>query len=206
MDLTGEYQLAAARQQVWAALNDADVLRRCIPGCKELEQKSPSEFAAIVALKIGPVSATFKGSVNLEDIDAPNGYRIVGQGNGGVVGFAKGGATVRLADNGGGTLLSYIAKAEVGGKLASLGGRLIQSTSKKLADQFFSAFANEMQQSLVRQPDRLSRISTDPWIWGDLIWAIGARIEHQALKIIPDITVPRRYDQRLGRMTRLGRA
>jgi carbon monoxide dehydrogenase subunit G len=206
MDLTGEYQLAAARQQVWAALNDADVLRRCIPGCKELEQKSPSEFAAIVALKIGPVSATFKGSVNLEDIDAPNGYRIVGQGNGGVVGFAKGGATVRLADNGGGTLLSYIAKAEVGGKLASLGGRLIQSTSKKLADQFFSAFANEMQQSLVRQPDRLSRISTDPWIWGDLIWTIGARIEHQALKIIPDITVSRRYDQRLGRMTRLGRA
>jgi carbon monoxide dehydrogenase subunit G len=84
MDLTGEYQLAASRQQVWAALNDADVLRRCIPGCKELEQKSPSEFAAIVALKIGPVSATFKGSVNLEDIDAPNGYRIVGQGNGGV--------------------------------------------------------------------------------------------------------------------------
>ena len=146
MDLTGEYQLAATRQQVWAALNDADVLRRCIPGCKELEQKSPSEFAAIVALKIGPVSATFKGSVNLEDIDAPNGYRIVGQGNGGVVGFAKGGATVRLADNGGGTLLSYVAKAEVGGKLASLGGRLIQSTSKKLADQFFSAFANEMQQ------------------------------------------------------------
>jgi carbon monoxide dehydrogenase subunit G len=122
------------------------VLRRCIPGCKELEQKSPSEFAAIVALKIGPVSATFKGSVNLEDLDAPNGYRIVGQGNGGVVGFAKGGATVRLADNGGGTLLSYVAKAEVGGKLASLGGRLIQSTSKKLTDHFFSAFANEMQQ------------------------------------------------------------
>src|SRR5262249_25318642 len=121
MDLTGEYQLAATRQKVWAALNDADVLRRCIPGCKELEQKSPSEFAAIVALKIGPVSATFKGSVNLEDIDAPNGYRIVGQGNGGVVGFAKGGATVRLADNGSGTLLSYVAKAEVGGKLASLG-------------------------------------------------------------------------------------
>jgi uncharacterized protein len=146
MDLTGEYQLAASRQQVWAALNDADVLRRCIPGCKELEQKSPSEFAAIVALKIGPVSATFKGSVNLEDLDAPNGYRIVGQGNGGVVGFAKGGATVRLADNGGGTLLSYVAKAEVGGKLASLGGRLIQSTSKKLTDHFFSAFANEMQQ------------------------------------------------------------
>ena len=145
MDLTGEYQLAATRQKVWAALNDADVLRRCIPGCKELEQKSPSEFAAIVALKIGPVSATFKGSVKLEDIDAPNGYRIVGQGNGGVVGFAKGGATVRLADNGSGTLLSYVAKAEVGGKLASLGGRLIQSTSKKLADQFFSAFANEMQ-------------------------------------------------------------
>jgi uncharacterized protein len=145
MDLTGEYQLAAPRQQVWAALNDAAVLRLCIPGCKELEQKSADEFAAVVALKIGPVSATFKGNVKLEDVDPPNGYRIVGQGNGGVVGFAKGGATVRLADSGEGTLLTYVAKAEVGGKLASLGGRLIQSTSKKLADQFFSAFADHIQ-------------------------------------------------------------
>ena len=144
MDLSGEYQLSATRQQVWAALNDPDVLRRCIPGCKELEQKTPTEFAATVALKIGPVSATFKGSVTLHEIDAPNGYRIVGQGNGGVVGFAKGAVTVRLIDAAEGTLLVYVAKAEVGGKLASLGNRLIQSTSKKLADQFFSAFAREM--------------------------------------------------------------
>ena len=154
MDLTGEYQLAAAREQVWTALNDSEVLKRCIPGCKELEQKSSSEFAATVTLKIGPVSATFKGSVNLEDIDAPNGYRIVGQGNGGVIGFAKGGAAVRLTDIDGGTLLTYVAKAEVGGKLASLGGRLIQSTSKKLADQFFSAFANEMARVSTLAPSR----------------------------------------------------
>ncbi|MBX9589685.1 MAG: carbon monoxide dehydrogenase subunit G [Hyphomonadaceae bacterium] len=152
MDLTGEYRLVATKEQVWAALNDPEVLKRCIPGCKELEQKSPTEFAAIVALKIGPVSATFKGSVNLEDIDAPNGYRIVGQGNGGIAGFAKGGATVRLAESEGGALLTYVAKAEVGGKLAALGARLIQSTSKKLADQFFSAFAGEMSQGSPHAP------------------------------------------------------
>jgi len=150
MDLTGEYQLAAARQQVWAALNDADVLRRCIPGCKELEQKSPSEFAAIVALKIGPVSATFKGSVNLEDIDAPNGYRIVGQGNGGVVGFAKGGATVRLADNGGGTLLSYIAKAEVG-----------ENWRRSAAASFNRPRKNWPISSSRRLPTRCSKVSSD---------------------------------------------
>ncbi|KAB2912637.1 MAG: carbon monoxide dehydrogenase subunit G [Hyphomicrobiaceae bacterium] len=149
MDLTGEYTLAASKESVWAGLNDPDVLKRCIPGCKELEQQSPTRFTATVALKIGPVSATFKGSVELQDMNPPNGYRIVGQGSGGIAGFAKGGATVWLTENEGGTVLTYTANAEVGGKLASLGARLIQSTSKKLADQFFSAFANEMSRSEV---------------------------------------------------------
>ncbi len=144
MDLVGEYTLAVPRERVWAGLNDPEMLRRCIPGCKDLEQQSPTRFAATVALKIGPVSATFKGSVELQDMEPPAGYRIVGQGNGGIAGFAKGGAVVILAEAEGGTLLTYTAKAEVGGKLASLGGRLIQSTSKKLADQFFSTFASEM--------------------------------------------------------------
>jgi carbon monoxide dehydrogenase subunit G len=148
MDLTGEYSIPAPKQRVWDALNDPDMLRRCIPGCKELEQKSPTEFAAVVALKVGPVSATFKGNVELQDIDAPNGYRIAGQGNGGVAGFAKGGAVVRLTESEGETMLTYTANAEVGGKLASLGARLIQSTSKKLADQFFSTFADAMSRNV----------------------------------------------------------
>jgi uncharacterized protein len=100
MDLTGEYTLAAPKECIWAGLNDLEVLKRCIPGCKELEQQSPTRFAATVALKIGPVSATFRGSVELQDMDPPNGYRIVGQGNGGIAGFAKGGALVRLTDGG----------------------------------------------------------------------------------------------------------
>ncbi|HRF08270.1 MAG TPA: carbon monoxide dehydrogenase subunit G [Xanthobacteraceae bacterium] len=143
MDLSGEYQLNAPKEKVWAALNDPAVLARCIPGCKELLQTSDNAFAAKVALKVGPVSATFSGNVTLEDIDAPNGYRIAGQGSGGIAGFAKGGAIVRLEEREGVTVLTYEAKADIGGKLASLGSRLITATSKKLADQFFSSFARE---------------------------------------------------------------
>lgn len=144
MDITGQYRIEAPREIVWAALNDPEVLKRCIPGCKELEQKSPSEMTAKVALKIGPISATFTGNVTLTDLDPPNGYAINGQGQGGAAGFAKGRATVKLTEAGEGTDLAYTAKAEVGGKLASLGGRLIQATSKKLADEFFGNFAREL--------------------------------------------------------------
>ncbi|MCJ2050327.1 SRPBCC family protein [Methylobacterium sp. J-070] len=144
MDITGEYRIAAPRAAVWAALNDPAVLARCIPGCKELTQVSPEEFAAKVALKIGPVSATFAGTVRLEDIRAPEGYTLTGQGNGGMAGFAKGRAAVALRQEDVETVLTYEAKAEIGGKIASLGGRLIQATSRKLADQFFGAFAAEL--------------------------------------------------------------
>lgn len=146
MDIAGQYRIGAPREVVWAALNDADVLKRCIPGCKELEQKSPTELAAKVGLKIGPISATFTGQVTLENLNPPAGYTIVGQGSGGAAGFAKGSAEVVLAEAEGGTEtdLSYTAKADVGGKLAALGGRLIQATSKKLADDFFGAFAAEL--------------------------------------------------------------
>lgn len=147
MDLSGEYQLDAPKEKVWAAMNDPVVLARCIPGCKELEQTSDSAFSAKVALKIGPVSATFSGTVTLEDIDAPNGYRIVGQGNGGLAGFAKGGAIVRLEEREAITVLTYEAKADIGGKIASLGSRFISATSKKLADQFFSSFAKEFEKN-----------------------------------------------------------
>ncbi len=144
MDITGQYRIEAPRDVVWAALNDAEVLKRCIPGCKELEQKSPTEMTAKVTLKIGPISATFNGNVTLEDLDPPNGYTIVGQGQGGAAGFAKGRAAVTLTEAGDATDLAYTAKAEVGGKLATLGGRLIQATSKKLADEFFGNFVREL--------------------------------------------------------------
>ena len=144
MDMSGEYVIAASRQKVWEALNDPQVLRQCIPGCEALEMTSPTQMTATVVTKIGPVKAKFNGSVELQNIDAPNSYTIAGEGKGGIAGFAKGGADVRLEDVPEGTRLSYVARAQVGGKLAQLGSRLIDSTSKKLADQFFSNFAEKV--------------------------------------------------------------
>ncbi|MCG6858923.1 MAG: carbon monoxide dehydrogenase subunit G [Salaquimonas sp.] len=144
MDLTGEYVIAADRQAVWEALNDPDVLRECIPGCEALEMTSPTEMTATVVTKIGPVKAKFSGEVTLSNIDAPVGYTISGEGKGGIAGFAKGGADVRLDEVPEGTKLSYVVKAQVGGKLAQLGSRLIDSTAKKLAEQFFTSFAEKL--------------------------------------------------------------
>ena len=140
MDLFGEYRILAGRGSVWTALNDADVLRRCIPGCEELEKVSDREMTATVVAKIGPVKATFKGAVTLENLNPPESYTIVGEGKGGVAGFAKGAADVSLAEDGAETVLSYTVKAQVGGKLAQLGSRLIVSTSRKMADEFFGKF------------------------------------------------------------------
>lgn len=145
MDISGEHRIAAPRDAVWQALFGIETLKACIPGCKELEQTSPTSFAARVQLKIGPISATFAGTVELQDIDAPHSCRIAGQGNGGIAGFAKGGADVKLVADGDDTVLSYDANAEIGGKLAALGSRLVQATSRKLADQFFSAFTERLQ-------------------------------------------------------------
>ena len=141
MEITGEYRIAAPREVVWRAVLDPAVLAACIPGCKSLEQTGEGAYAAKVQIKVGPVSATFSGTVELQDQDPPAGCRIVGQGNGGIAGFAKGEAKVSLAEDGEETVLTYVADAQIGGKLASLGGRLIQATAKKLSDQFFSAFA-----------------------------------------------------------------
>jgi uncharacterized protein len=156
MDIQGQYRIQAPRDVVWAALNDPEVLKRCIPGCKELEQRSPTELAAKVALKVGPISATFTGAVTLEDLDPPAGYTIVGEGQGGAAGFAKGRAKVDLAEvSESETDLSYTAKADVGGKLATLGSRLIQATSKKLADEFFSAFVRELNgEEIAAEPEK----------------------------------------------------
>jgi carbon monoxide dehydrogenase subunit G len=141
MTMSGEHQLAAPQQTVWEKLNDAATLKACIPGCEQLDKTSDTEFQAVATTKIGPVKAKFKGKVTLSDIDPPNGYKISGQGDGGVAGFAKGGATVKLAAKDGGTLLSYTVEAQIGGKLAQLGQRLINGAAKKIADDFFQNFA-----------------------------------------------------------------
>ena len=145
MTMNGEVQLPAPRQIVWAKLNDPEVLKASIPGCEELEKTDEHSFHAVAKMKVGPVSARFKGKVTLSDIDPPNGYKISGEGEGGVAGFAKGGATVGLADKDGGTLLSYNVEAQIGGKLAQLGQRLINGAAKKLADEFFANFAKAVE-------------------------------------------------------------
>lgn len=141
MLLHGEERIEAAAADVWAALNDVEILKACIPGCESLEKKSDTELSAIVVLKIGPIKARFSGEVELKNLNPPHSYTISGEGKGGVAGFAKGGADVSLREESAEvTVLSYAAKADVGGKIAQLGSRLIESTSKKLAGQFFSDF------------------------------------------------------------------
>ena len=141
MTMNGEYQLAVPRETVWAKLNDTETLKACIPGCEQFDKLSDTEFQAVSTTKIGPVKAKFKGKVTISDLDPPNGYKISGQGDGGVAGFAKGGATVKLEPKEGGTLLSYSVEAHIGGKLAQLGQRLINGAAKKMADEFFKKFA-----------------------------------------------------------------
>ena len=146
--MSGERVLPADKATVWARLNDAETLKAAIPGCESLEKLSDTELQAVAKVKIGPVSARFKGKVNLTDMDPPNSYRISGQGEGGIAGFAKGGANVRLTEaEGGGTRLSYDVDAQVGGKIAQLGSRLIDGTAKKLADEFFTNFAKALSVS-----------------------------------------------------------
>jgi carbon monoxide dehydrogenase subunit G len=146
MDMTGERLIPAPRAAVWQALNDIDVLKASIPGCQEITRTSENEMTAKVGLRIGPVSAAFSGKVQLSDLDPPNGYTISGEGSGGVAGFAKGGAKVRLADaDAGATRLAYDVSAQVGGKIAQLGARLIDSTARQLADQFFDRFSREVE-------------------------------------------------------------
>jgi len=141
MELKGEYRIPAPREQVWAMLNDPAVLKECIPGCESLEGSAAEGFAARVTTKVGPVKATFNGQVTFSNVNPPESYTISGEGKGGVAGFAKGGADVHLAEEPGATILTYTVNAQVGGKLAQLGSRLIDSTAKKLADEFFSSFA-----------------------------------------------------------------
>jgi len=141
MKMAGEQHIAAPRQRVWEALNDPEILRQSIPGCQSLDKEADDRFSAIAEVKIGPIGARFKGNVALSDLDAPNGYTIAGQGNGGIAGNAKGSAKVRLSDAAdGGTMVSYDVDAEVGGRMAQLGGPIIDATAKQLAAKFFAKF------------------------------------------------------------------
>jgi len=141
MEMQGERRIPAPRQVVWERLNDPETLKQCIPGCESVDKVSDTEFTAKVRAKVGPVSARFAGKVTLTDLDPPAGYTISGEGTGGVAGFAKGSAKVALEEDGADTIMRYGVQAQVGGKLAQIGSRLVDGTARKLADQFFDRFA-----------------------------------------------------------------
>jgi carbon monoxide dehydrogenase subunit G len=141
MDFAGRYLIPAPPDAVWAALNDAEILKGCIPGCERMEKTDPTHFVATATLKIGPVKATFKGNVALENLDPPHRLTLKGEGQGGVAGFAKGEAEIVLTPEGEGTALAYTAKANIGGKLAQIGQRLIDGAARQIADDFFARFS-----------------------------------------------------------------
>lgn len=142
MDITGEFRISAAIEDVWAALNDTSVLQQCIPGCKELKRLSDTELTANMQSKIGPVKTTFATNLTLSDVNPPTSYVISGEGKGGAVGFARGSAKVNLVSEGEETVLHYDAEVKVGGKIAQVGSRLIDGTARKLAQDFFSKFVD----------------------------------------------------------------
>jgi len=152
MNMTGEQRIAAPRQRVWEALNDPEILRASIPGCQSLTKESDTRFTATVEVKVGPIGARFKGGVTLEDLNPPNGYTLVLEGNGGIAGSMKGVAKVKLSEDGGGTLLSYDVDAQVGGRMAQLGGPIIDATAKQLAGKFFGKFGEILGGAKTAQP------------------------------------------------------
>lgn len=149
MEMTGEQLIPLPQETTWRALNDTEILKTCIPGCESIDKQSDNEYLLTMTAKVGPVSAKFKGRMTLSEIDPPHAYTLLFEGQGGVAGFAKGQASVRLVPEGDGTKLGYAVKAMVGGKLAQVGARLIDGVAKKLSEQFFSAF-NEHAQHMNR--------------------------------------------------------
>lgn len=181
MDMTGEYTIPAPREKVWEALNDPEILKASVPGCESLEKVSDTEFTATVTAKVGPVRAKFNGNVILTDVNPPNGYTISGEGQGGAAGFGKGGAKVTLTDKNGETILSYEANASVGGKMAQIGSRVVEGVAKKMADDFFSTFVQQVSPTITdidsentnqNNPDVPSSKNSDVGIpaWA---WVIG---------------------------------
>lgn len=168
MDMTGERRIPAPRQKVWDALNDPQVLKACIPGCESVERQPNGDLKATAAVKIGPISTRFSGLLKLLDLDPPNSYRIAGEGQGGAAGFAKGGATVNLSDDGAFTIMRYEVKAQVGGKIAQLGARLVDATSKQMADAFFNRFTNEVgDPHEMNPPQQTTSTTNQPEIGAD---------------------------------------
>lgn len=146
MEMTGEQLIPLPQETTWRALNDTEILKDCIPGCESIDKQSDNEYLLTMTAKVGPVSAKFKGKMTLSEVDPPHAYTLLFEGQGGVAGFAKGQASVRLVPEGDGTKLGYTVKAMVGGKLAQVGARLIDGVAKKLSEQFFSAFNERAQQ------------------------------------------------------------
>jgi carbon monoxide dehydrogenase subunit G len=175
MDMNGTQRIEAPREKVYVALNDPEVLKQCIPGCETIERLSDTEMRAVVTLRVGPVKASFVGMVTLSDLDPPNGYTITGEGSGGGAGFAKGGAKVRLEADGKATILNYTVKADVGGKLAQLGGRLIESTAKKLAGDFFERFGSIVGKPLA--PPEVEAAATPGGWLSKIFGAISALLQ-----------------------------
>ncbi len=177
MELNDEIRIDAPREQVYAALNDPEVLRKCIPGCEELEQLSETELVAMVVTRIGPVKAKFTGHVTLSDLNPPQGYTISGEGKGGAAGFAKGSATISLDEDGDGTIMRYAVQINVGGKLAQLGGRLIEGAAKKLSADFFNAFKQELAPPEAEEAGAAEPvIAEEPRMSASrpLVWIVGA--------------------------------
>jgi len=187
MKMTGERRLNAPQAEVWQKLNDVEVLKRCIPGCQSLEQTSENQLKAVVALKIGPISARFTGDVTLSDLDPPNGYRISGSGKGGPAGAASGGANVRLEPDGPGTRLSYDVDARVTGKIAQLGARLIDATAANLAEKFFEKFTAEVETTTQPETTPPATSHSATTIAGLKPWQIAAGIA--VLAILAYLTV-----------------
>jgi carbon monoxide dehydrogenase subunit G len=163
MKMSGEKILKAPQAKVWAALNDPEVLRQSIPGCESFQKQADDTYRATVAAKVGPVQARFNGTVRLTDLDPPNGYTISGEGSGGAAGSAKGGAKVRLEPADGGTRLSWTADAQISGKLAQIGSRLIESTANHMAGQFFDRFSQIIAGEEPRQASAADMVPA--WVW-----------------------------------------
>lgn len=144
MEMNGEQHIPATQQQTWEGLNDPEVLKACVPGCESIDRRSDTDYQVLMTARIGPVSAKFKGKLTLSDLDPPHGYSIAFEGQGGVAGFGKGSAQVRLEPDGDQTVLRYAVKASVGGKLAQIGSRLVDAAAKKIANDFFTAFNEKM--------------------------------------------------------------
>lgn len=185
MEMSAEQVIAASQEKIWTALNDTEILKDSMPGCDKFEAVGENAFEAQLTVKVGPVKAKFKFKVNLTDIDPPNGYTINGEGQGGAAGFARGSATVHLKPDGDNTILAYTVQANVGGKLAQLGSRLIDGAAKKIADEFFSNFieivAGEAEQEAVIDDEAafskpLESKSMPIWVWVTAVVVMGAMV------------------------------